>query len=276
MRRASTGAVAVLAVAALTGAGADARRLSEEPIVTTIAAITDAPETYKNRSVAVAGRFRGRAQPESASLLPPLDRGRWDFVLQSPQGAIWVSGLRPRGRSFDLDPLSTVDARVGRWLQVTGRVHVTADGQRNCKPVSHCTQIWIRATAIQAATSWEETNIVVPRVAGPPPQVVFNDPIVEETNVPRSTAVRVQFSEDMDAATFEGRVRVSYVPRADRVTPAAPRFTTTYNDGNKALEVRFAAPLERFQEVRVELLDGIAARDGQKLAPWAFTFTTGS
>ena len=25
-----------------------------------------------------------------------------------------------------------------------------------------------------------------------------------------------------------------------------------------------------------ELLDGIAARDGQKLAPWAFTFTTGS
>jgi hypothetical protein len=34
--------------------------------------------------------------------------------------------------------------------------------------------------------------------------------------------------------------------------------------------------LERFQTVKVELLDGIAAMDGQLLVPWAMTFSTGA
>ena len=36
-------------------------------------------------------------------------------------GAVWVSGLRPKGKDFDLDPVARVD--TGRWLEVTGTVH---------------------------------------------------------------------------------------------------------------------------------------------------------
>jgi hypothetical protein len=105
--------------------------------------------------------------------------------------------------------------------------------------------------------------------------LVFNDPALEETNVPRSTSVRLQFSEDMDAATFDGRVRVSYADGTAPL-PAAPAFTVTYKDATRSLEIRFAASLERFHGVKVELLDGVAARDGQKLPPWTSTFTTGA
>ena len=56
----------------------------------------------------------------------------------------------------------------------------------------------------------------------------------------------------------------------------SPRRPATYHEANRALEIKFAKPLERFQTVKVELLDGIAAMDGQPLAPWAMTFSTGA
>ena len=58
--------------------------------------------------------------------------------------------------------------------------------------------------------------------------------------------------------------------------PALPAPTSTYHEANRALEIKFARPLERFQTVKVELLDGIAAMDGQLLVPWAMTFSTGA
>ena len=267
----------LLALAVVTVAVCAIAAGSEEPVLTTIAAIVESPEVYRDKQVTVTGRFRGRpVSPDRPAILRPLNRDRWDFVLQSQQGALWVSGMQPRGPGFDLDPLSVVDATVGRMLQVTGRVNVRRESGRMCQPLSHCTQTWIVPSAIQLATAWEETMIVVPRVAGPPPKVVFNDPAVEETNVPRTTSVRLQFSEDMDAATFDGRVRVSYVVSGAQPSLPVPAFKIAYKDGTKSLEIRFAAPLERFQDVRVELLDGIAARDGQKLPPWTSTFSTGA
>ena len=41
-------------------------------------------------------------------------KSKWDFVLQSADASIWVTGLRPKGKDFDLDP----SARV-----VTGHRH---------------------------------------------------------------------------------------------------------------------------------------------------------
>jgi len=41
------------------------------------------------------------------------------------------------------------------------------------------------------------------------------------------------------------------------------------------LELKFAKPLERFQTVKVDLLDGIKAIDGTPLKPWTLTFVTG-
>jgi hypothetical protein len=52
-------------------------------------------------------------------------------------------------------------------------------------------------------------------------------------------------------------------------------FTATYVDATHAIEIRFARPLEPFQQVKVELLEGISTLDKQVLKPWALTFLTG-
>jgi hypothetical protein len=229
----------------------------------TIRAIALAPDRYADRAVTVVGRFRGRNlygdQPQ------PLNKARWDFVVQSADASIWVTGMRPRGKGFDLDPGARVD--TGRWLEVSGTV-------RRAGP-----SVWIEATGLQAASAPDETAVEItlpPRPKEAPPTVIFSAPIAEETDAERTAPIRIQFSRDMDGRTFRDRVRASYVVRAGAEAPALPAFAATYNEGTRSLQIKFAQPLERFQIVKIELLEGITAADGQPLAPWALSFTTGS
>jgi hypothetical protein len=101
--------------------------------------------------------------------------------------------------------------------------------------------------------------------------VLFSVPLPDDDDVDPGVVVRLQFSRDMDPASFAGRVRVLY-PDAEE---PPPQSTAVYRPENRSLEIRFAAPLARFRTVRVELLEGIAATDGAPLAPWSLTFTTG-
>jgi hypothetical protein len=49
-----------------------------------------------------------------------------------------------------------------------------------------------------------------------------------------------------------------------------------YGEGNRSLEIKLAAPLDRYRQVKVELLEGItSALDNQPLAAYSLTFTTG-
>jgi hypothetical protein len=229
---------------------------SPEP---TIRAIVMSPEAYAGRPVTIVGRFRGRNL--YGDVAQPLNKARWDFVLQSAEGALWVTGVRPRGKGFDLDPGARVD--TGRWLEVSGTVR------------QERSQSWIEATAVRQASAPAETpvEISVPAAAPePPPSVIFSAPVPDEPDVPRSATVRVQFSRDMDRASFRDRVRAVY----GDATKKAPAVTWVYNEGQRALEIKFVQPLERFQTVKIELLEGITAFDGQSLAPWSLTFTTGS
>ena len=84
----------------------------------TIRAIALTPDNYEGREVKVIGRFKGRNL--YGELPQALGKGKWDFVLQSAEGALWVTGVRPKGKGFDLDPGARVD--TGRWLEVTGVV----------------------------------------------------------------------------------------------------------------------------------------------------------
>ena len=104
--------------------------------------------------------------------------------------------------------------------------------------------------------------------------MVFSTPVPEETDVDATAIVRVQFSRDMDARSFKDRIRVSYQPGAQAATPP-PAFAFNYNVGTRGVELKFSRPLERFQTVKVELLDGITAVGGDALQPWSLTFTTG-
>lgn len=229
----------------------------------TLRAIAMAPDRFEGREVKVAGRFKGRNL--YGELPQALGKTKWDFVLQSADGAVWVTGMRPKGKDFDLDPLARVD--TGRWLEVTGVVSMIG------------TMPYITATSMQLSSP-PETLVELPvpeRPRLPAPEVIFSAPVDGDDSVERTAPVRFQFSRDVDPTTIEGRVKVSYVEGAAGAAAAAPpSFTVKYNDTAHAIEIRFAQPLERFQKVKVEVLDGIMSLDRQAVKPWTLTFTTGA
>jgi Bacterial Ig-like domain len=235
-----------------------------EPTSPTVRAIVLAPSRFADRGVTVTGRFRGRNL--FGDLASALNRSKWDFVVQSADAAIWVSGLRPRGSGFELDPGAKVD--TGRFVEVSGTVHT--EGSR----------VWIEGESLRMARPPAESDPAPPPpvIKEAPPTVIFTAPLAEEVDVATDSLVRLQFSRDMDGRTFRGRVRVSYLVTAPAAPPPGPTpsVTTTYRDGNRALEIKFAAPIDRFQTVKVELLEGITAMDGQPLTPWSMTFSTGA
>ncbi|HEX5475029.1 MAG TPA: Ig-like domain-containing protein [Vicinamibacterales bacterium] len=233
------------------------------PVEPTIRAIALAPAKYADTRVTLVGRFRGNNL--YGDLPVPVGKSRWDFVLQAADGAVWVTGVRPRGKGFDLDPTARVD--TGVWLEVAGMVrHEGA-------------LVWIEAASVARATAPAEApvEVTVPLPPAPVPQVIFTAPLANDVDVSPSSTVRLQFSRDMNPGSFKGHVHVTYTGTAPTGAPAAPPpFTIDYNEGNRALEITFSAPLDRFRTVRVDLLDGIeSAIDRQPLAPWSMTFTTG-
>jgi Big-like domain-containing protein len=235
------------------------------PAEPSIRALALAPDRYQDREVTVTGRFRGTNL--YGDLPQPVNKSRWDFVVQSADAAVWVTGIRPRGKGFNLDPMARAD--TGQWLQVTGTL-------RHNGPL-----IWIEAAGIAAGTAPAATpiDVVIPSTPREiPPNVVFTAPIDGETNADRATPVRIQFSRDMDLRSFRDHIKVSYTGAAPEGAPAQPpAFTYRYLDAPRALEIRFAEPLDRFRSVKVELTDGIvSAVDNQPLPPWSLTFTTGS
>jgi hypothetical protein len=234
------------------------------PPAPTIRAIVLAPDRYADREVRISGRFRGRNL--YGDLPQPLNKDRWDFVLQSADASIWISGMRPKGTDFELDPAARVD--TGKWLEVTGVVQKKGN------------QLWIEASAMRptAAPSDVPVEVAVPiRPVEPPPTVVFTAPVQDDTEVERGAPVRIQFSRDLAGPSIANRVRVTYAsaPPGGQ-PPPPPAFTVAYQEGTRSIEIKFAQPLERFSTVKVELHEGITAFDGQPLAPFSLTFTTGS
>ena len=64
-------------------------------------------------------------------------------------------------------------------------------------------------------------------------------------------------------------------PAAAKPADPPPTFAFAYNVGARGIELKFSKPLERFQTVKIELLEGIKALGGDPLQPWSLTFTTG-
>ena len=66
----------------------------------------------------VVGLFGGRDL--FADLPAGSARTMQDWVLRQPPHAIWVTGRKPEGKGWRLDPAYRGDGV--RWLEVTGRV----------------------------------------------------------------------------------------------------------------------------------------------------------
>jgi hypothetical protein len=227
-----------------------------------IRALALEPWHFDGERVTVVGQFRGRNL--FGDLPDAPGRSRYDFVLRAADAAVWVTGLQPRGKGFDL----SVDARVdtGRWLQVSGIV----GADRGLVTIQGNTVI---ATSAPSAEPVEEPEEALPPQ---PAEVVFSTPVEGEIDVPSETSIRIQFSKGLDPSSLKGRVRIAYadpdVAGAPPVTLPEPRVT--YDGSTQAMEITFSAPFEPFRQVRVELLDGIKAFDGAPVVPWALTFST--
>jgi hypothetical protein len=224
------------------------------------------PNRFVNQKVTITGQFAGRNLLGDLPEAPA--RSRYDFVVRSTDAALWVVNLRPRGRDFDL----ALDARIdtGRWIEVSGIVQ-----QARGLMLLDATAGSIRLTKPPVETT-AESPIRVP--SAPPPEVVFSAPIDGETDVSSRTNVRIQFSRDINAATFKGRVAVRYGPTpagvAETATPPL-EFTTQYLPGTRVLEIKFVQPLEPFRAVQIDLVDGILGTDQQALRTWTLKFETG-
>ena len=228
-----------------------------------IRALALEPWRFSGQKVTLVGEFRGRNLFGDLPSAP--GKSRYDFVLRSADAAIWVTDLRPRGRGFDL----SVDARVdtGRWLEVSG----TVSEERGLVTLTGTAVATTDAPDIGPA----EDEAPAPALPPEPGEVVFSSPTDGEVDVPAAGTVRVQFSRGLDPASLPDRIRVSYVgdPAADPV--AGPEFTHAYDAATRAIEIRFARPLQSFRTVRIELLEGVRTFDGAPVQPWALTFSAG-
>jgi len=235
---------------------------SASPVLSVnIRALALEPWRYDGQKVTITGNFRGRNLFGDLPGAPGTSR--YDFVLRAADGAIWVTGLRPRGRGFDLD----IDRRLDtdQWLDVTGTV------------VRERGLVRIDATTLAVAKAPQVIEVAEEVVVPPPPpsplDVVFASPSDGELDVAAASPVRVQFSRGLDPKSLAGAIRVSYPGAGPDVAP--PAFQTTYDAANRAITIRFAQPLERLRTVRVEILDTLKAFDGGAARPWTLTFTVG-
>jgi hypothetical protein len=217
------------------------------------------PWRYEGQKVTVTGNFRGRNLFGDLPGAP--GKSRYDFVIRGAEGAAWVTGVRPRGRGFDLD----IDRRLDtdQWLEVTGVVAYERGLVR------------IDATELAAATP-PQTLRQADEPASPPPlfpplEVVFSSPTPGEIDVPSGSVVRVQFSRGIDARSVGGSIKVSYTGEGGM----PPAFRTTYDAATRSLTLRFATPLERFRTVQIEVGETLRAFDGAPTKPWTLTFTVG-
>lgn len=223
------------------------------------------PARYEGTTVTVVGMFRGRNLYADLPDAPAIVRD--DFVIRAGDASLWVANLRPRGKGFSFDPGRRVD--TGRWVRISGTV-------RQGRGL-----VWMEGTSIALADAPSEdiAELVGPAPPPPPLNVVFSSPTQGEVEVRTDAVIRLQLSRDLDPATLKDRIRISYLPgesaeRGEPQPPAVP-FRADWTPVNRALQIRPTQPLERFRQVRVELLEGIRGPDGAVLAPLTITFTTG-
>ncbi|HEV3214996.1 MAG TPA: Ig-like domain-containing protein [Vicinamibacterales bacterium] len=240
----------------------DASVLKPDPGPPTLRVLALTPDTYVGQRVTVTGQFRGRNLYGDVPQAP--GSSQWDFVLRSGDASLWVTGLRPRGKGFNLD----VDARVdtGHWLQAAGSV-------RQGRGL-----VWIEATQLTLGKPDLDFHVEAPPppIAGPAPEVIFSDPEDGEGDVPLKKTVRLQFSRDINPESLKGNVRWHYAAPESREELPQAKLAVRYEGATRSVEIKIDADdLTRYKNIVIELTDGIAATDGARLKPWTITFSFG-
>jgi hypothetical protein len=213
------------------------------------------PAPHFGKQVTVLGKFRGSNLYGDLSIKDK--RTPRDFVIKVAEAAIWVTGRRPWGEGFKLDPAKRRD--TGEWVRVVGA------------PFDEGGKVYLRAVKVELAEEPEDPDLEPVRVAraeekeiGPPPEVTFTLPIAGEKEIPLSSEFRVQFSKDMKSESFHRNVDLLYSDD-DGIGNPFPDLEVTYDGPSRTLLVRPGKDLEPGKEIRLILYDAISDLEGQKL-----------
>ncbi len=214
------------------------------------------PAPHFGKQVVVLGKFRGSNLYGDLSIKDK--RTPRDFVIKVADAAIWVTGRRPRGKGFRLDPAKRRD--TGEWLRVVG------------EPFEESGKVYLRAVKIEIAEEPDDPDLEPVRVArteekdlGPPPEVTFTLPIPGEKDIPLTSEFRVQFSKDMKEESFHRNVDLLYADD-DGIGNPFPDLQVTYDGPSRTLTVRPGKELAPGKEIRLILYDAISDAEGQKLS----------
>jgi hypothetical protein len=213
------------------------------------------PEPYLGERVSVVGKFRGNNLYGDLSI--SIKKTPRDFVIKMADVAIWVTGRRPRGKGFELNPRMRRD--TGKWLKVTGIPWMDAD------------VVYLKAEKLELAPVPEDPTLEPEdpeeeeeneELAPPnPPEVTFSLPMDGERGIPLDTEFRIQFSHDMDPDCFAGNVELLYSEGASVV----PNVVLEYDMRSRSLVVLPSNGLEPGKQVELILYEGLVDEDGVPL-----------
>jgi hypothetical protein len=212
------------------------------------------PSKYLGKQVTVLGKFRGSNLYGDLSIRDK--RTPRDFVIKVSEAAIWVTGRRPAGKGFRLDPSKRRD--TGEWLHVIG------------EPWESGGTLYLKATKVELAKDPEDPDLEPVRVraeekeAGPPPEVTFTLPIGGDQGIPLDSQFQVQFSKDMKGESFHRSVDLLYADD-DGIGNPFPSLEVSYDGPSRTLTVKPNQTLAPEREIRLILYDAIEDLEGQKL-----------
>jgi hypothetical protein len=226
----------------------------QKPADVTLEELVTKPGKLDGRMVRVKGQFRGQ---NLFGDLPSASRTRGaDWVIKEDLFAAWVSGRKPRGAGWAFDPELKRD--TGQWLVVSGRVS-TRQGVVTIEAIE-VAPTKDPGPAVQAA----QPPPPPPPRPRKPPVVVFSLPLDGERDVPPNSVFHVQFSRDMDVASFQGRVVLRYAGRPQPGDRDLDAVKVSY-DEPRTLTVDPGDLLRPGRVIEILLLPGIVDVDGVPL-----------
>lgn len=228
-------------------------RAAENVPLVTLEELVYAGGKLDGRVVRVRGTYRGANRDRD---LPETTRkGRRDWVIKDGYFSAWVTGRDARGESWDLEGSSA--SASSAVVEVAG-VPATSAGVVRIAARSVDLAPAEEAAAVRAASAPRDA-----RGQAAPLRVSFAYPVPGETLGPRGHVI-LQFNQNMDPRSFEGRVRVRY--EQGGVVTATPRVSHAYRERYRALVVTPQPPPPAGVDVVVELLEGVIDVDGNGVA----------
>jgi len=217
--------------------------------------LAKAPADFAGARVSVVGKFRGDNLYGDLSI--KTKHGPRDFVVKVGEFAIWVTGRRPRGEGFELNPELRRD--TGKWLKVSGVPRVEEG------------VVYLKADSVELAPEPSDPDLEpketkkedadTPKV---PPEVTFSLPLDGERGIALDSEFRVQFSKDMDEASFDRNVDLLYSDDDGRANPF-PAMHIRYEAASRTLVVSPGKTLEPGRELRLALYRSVKDKEGLPL-----------